>query len=257
MDAGGSRTRQEGGDRTYGSVGDPARRDLWLRDAVDEFIPEQNMLRTRDGRTVIYDWLVFGAGGQINWGKMSGVKESIGKDGVCSNYSYATVDSTWEAIRSFRGGNAVLTNPSGAVKCGGAPQKIMYLADDRFRAAGVRDKTKITFASALPHIFAVEPYRATLETVLTRKEMPGCASSRADRDPPDSKTAYSGISIRRSRLRCPTPAARHPADGAAEVHRHQSLADKEGWVDVTRSLCDISGIRESLKGIAKAAMCEF
>ena len=34
----------------------------WLRDAVVEFIPEQNMLQTRDGKTVTYDWLIVGAG---------------------------------------------------------------------------------------------------------------------------------------------------------------------------------------------------
>lgn len=143
----------------------------WIQDAVAEFLPEQNTLRTRDGRTITYDWLVVAAGLQLDWGRIPGLKEAIGRGGVCSNYSYETVDSTWEAIRGFRGGNAVFTNPSGPVKCGGAPQKIMYLADDWFRKAGVRDRANVIFASALPSIFAVDAYRGTLEQVLARKQI--------------------------------------------------------------------------------------
>lgn len=143
----------------------------WIRDAVAEFHPERNSLRTRDGRTVTYDWLVVAAGLQINWDKIPGLRAALATPGVCSNYSYATVDSTWKSIREFRGGTALFTNPSGAVKCGGAPQKIMYLADDRFRESGVRDQTKIIYASALPNIFAIDRYRATLEQVVARKSI--------------------------------------------------------------------------------------
>lgn len=207
----------------------------WLRDAVAEFFPEQNMLRTRDGRTVTYDWLVVGAGLQINWEKIPGLKESIGRNGVCSNYSYAAVDSTWEAIRSFRGGNAVFTNPSGAVKCGGAPQKIMYLADDRFREAGVRDKTKIIFASALPNIFAVERYRATLEQVVARRGIDCHFRHELIEILPESKTAVfqnldtnERISLSWDMLHVTPPM------GPPNFIASSPLADKGGWVDVDR-----------------------
>lgn len=122
----------------------------WILDAVAEILPEQNTLLTRDGKTITYDWLVVAAGLQVDWDKIPRLRDAIGKNGVCSNYSFRTVDSTWAAIRNFKGGTAVFTMPSGAVKCGGAPQKIMYLADDRFREAGVRGQTLIIYASALP-----------------------------------------------------------------------------------------------------------
>ncbi|MFM8222565.1 MAG: FAD/NAD(P)-binding oxidoreductase, partial [Planctomycetaceae bacterium] len=87
----------------------------WLRDAVSEFAPANHSLTTRDGRTVTYDWLVVAAGLQVNWGRIPGLVEALGHDGVCSNYAYQSVDSTWEAIRGFRGGRAIFTNPAGAV----------------------------------------------------------------------------------------------------------------------------------------------
>jgi sulfide:quinone oxidoreductase len=207
----------------------------WIRDAVAEFLPEQNSIRTRDGKTITYDWLIVGAGLQINWDKIPGLKESVGKNGVCSNYTYATVDSTWEAIRNFRGGNAVFTNPSGAVKCGGAPQKIMYLADDRLREAGIRDKTKIIYASALPNIFAVEPYRATLERVVARKQI-DCRfrheliEIRAESKEADFKNldTQEQVTIPYDLLHVTPPM------GPPTFIATSAIADQDGWVDVDK-----------------------
>ncbi len=209
------------------------RRVTWIRDAATIFDPEQNRLLTRDGKTITYDWLVIAAGLQINWGKIPGLQESIGKDGVCSNYSYGTVDSTWDAIRNFRGGTAVFTNPTGAVKCGGAPQKIMYLADDRFREAGVREKTEIIYASALPNIFAVEPYKTTLEGVVARKQI-NCrfrhelveVRSHSREAVLKNLDTQEQVTLHYDLLHV-TPPMGPPAFLSASP-----LADKDGWVDV-------------------------
>ena len=207
----------------------------WIRDAVTEFLPDQNTIRTRDGKTITYDWLIVGAGLQINWDKIPGLKGAVGKNGVCSNYTYATVDSTWDAIRDFRGGNAVFTNPSGAVKCGGAPQKIMYLADDRFREAGVRDKTKIIDASALPNIFAVEPYRATLEKVVARKEIDCRFRHELIEIRPESQEAVFKNLDTHEQITLPYDLLHvTPPMGPPKFIATSPLADKEGWVDVDK-----------------------
>lgn len=223
--------KKEATQRTEASV--MPRGVTWIRDAVVDFDPEQNSLRTGDGQTITYDWLVVASGLQIHWDKIPGLKAAVGKEGVCSNYSYATVDSTWEAIRNFRGGTAIFTMPSGAVKCGGAPQKIMYLADDRFREAGVRDKTKIVYSTALPNLFAVDRYRATLEKVVARKEIDCRFRQELVEIRPASKEAVfkhldtgEVTSIRYDLLHV-TPPMGPPAFIAASP-----LADKEGWIDV-------------------------
>lgn len=209
------------------------RKATWIKDAVTEFLPEKNCIKTRDGREIRYDFLVVAAGLQVNWGKIPGLKESIGTNGVCSNYSYETVDSTWESIRNFKGGTALFTNPSGAVKCGGAPQKIMYLADDRFREAGVREKTNIIYASALPNIFAVDKYRETLEQVIARKKIECRFREELIEIRPATKDAIiknldSGeLSTIHYDLLHVTPPM-----GPPDFISHSPLADSSGWVDV-------------------------
>ncbi len=143
----------------------------WIQDAVVSFDPDNNAVTTRGGDTITYDYLVVAAGIQVDWDKIPGLKESVGRPGtgVCSNYSYRTVDSTWENIRNFRGGTAIFTQPDTPIKCGGAPQKICYLADDYFRRSGVRDKSQVIFASASGGIFSVGKYAQALERVIRRK----------------------------------------------------------------------------------------
>ncbi|CAG1021954.1 partial Sulfide-quinone reductase, partial [Patescibacteria group bacterium] len=69
---------------------------VWVKDKVVRFDPENNNLTTETGKTIEYKYLVVAAGIQLDWDKIPGLKESIGKNGVCSNYSYQTVGSTWE-----------------------------------------------------------------------------------------------------------------------------------------------------------------
>ena len=143
----------------------------WICDAVAEFCPDQNYVTTRGGRQIQYDYLIVATGIRIDWDKIPGLAESVGTGAVCSNYSFETVDSTWRNIRDFKGGTAIFTQPLPPIKCGGAPQKIMYLADSYFRRVGVRSKSEVVFCSASASIFAVKKYATTLDKVLKRKEI--------------------------------------------------------------------------------------
>jgi sulfide:quinone oxidoreductase len=141
----------------------------WIQEKVIQVNPEEKSLRLSSGKTISYDYLVMAAGIQLDWHKIKGLPETIGKNGVCSNYSYNTVDTTWQNLSTITRGTAIFTYPNSAVKCGGAPQKIAYLADDQFRIRGVREDMRMIFASASPGIFSVAKYARTLNKVIERK----------------------------------------------------------------------------------------
>jgi len=213
---------------TQGGDVDPGR--------VTGVLPDENVVVTAGGTRVGYDFLVVAPGIQINWNAIPGLPEALGKDGVCSNYSYDTVDKTWEFIQAFKGGTAVFTQPSTPVKCGGAPQKIAYLADDAFRKAGVREGATIIFANGGAKLFAVEKYEKTLYKVIERKGIDlrlrtELIAIRGDVKEADFKNLDSGelTTVKYDMIHVTPPMS------APDFIRNSPLANADGWVDVDRA----------------------
>ncbi len=142
----------------------------WIKDKVVSFDPDNNQVTLGSGDKVSYDFMVVAAGIQIDWDKVPGLKESVGKagSGVVSNYSYETVESTWQAIQGMKKGNAIFTHPNTPIKCGGAPIKICYLASDYWRKNGLLNNINVTFAKGGGGIFAVKKYAESLTKVADR-----------------------------------------------------------------------------------------
>lgn len=141
----------------------------WIRERVAGFDPESKSVELAGGERVTYDQLVVCAGIQLDWTKIRGLEGHLGQEGICSNYTYETVESTWRFLRTLESGNAVFTFPNTPIKCAGAPQKIMYLADDHLRRRGVRDRCEVIYAAASPGIFGVAHYAEPLSRIVERK----------------------------------------------------------------------------------------
>jgi sulfide:quinone oxidoreductase len=207
----------------------------WIQDYVAELQPEQNCVVTRDGRRITYDYLVIALGIQVDWNKIPGLAEGVGSKQICSNYSYQQVDYTWECVSNFKGGTALFTMPNTAVKCGGAPQKIMYLADDHFRKSGVRDKSNVIFASGQGSLFAVEKYRKTLEKVAARKSIDIRIKHNLVEIKPDQKEAIFEHLDTKERVTIPFDMIHvTPPMSAPDLIKSSKLANATGWVDVDK-----------------------
>lgn len=140
----------------------------WIKEFAEEIDPEAESVTMRSGGRVGFDFLIVAPGMQLDWDKVKGLREALKTDSVSSNYEYHLAPKTWRMIEGFRGGTALFTHPAGPIKCAGAPQKIMYLAADYFRKAGLTDRSRVVFGSAAKAIFSVPEFRKVLEEVVIR-----------------------------------------------------------------------------------------
>ena len=209
----------------------------WIQEAATAIDPDRRIVETAVAGPISYDFLVIAAGIQLQWNRIPGLAESVGKPGtgVVSNYSYETVDSTWEAIRTFRGGTAIFTEPITPVKCGGAPQKIMYLAEEAFRTSGVRDRSRVLFMNAKPTIFTSPYYVPAIEKVIRTRGMEAQLGQELIAVRPEAheavfKDVKTGTeqTIRYDMMHVTPPM------GAPDVIKASAVANADGWVEVDK-----------------------
>ncbi len=209
----------------------------WIKDAVASFSPEDNTVSCTSGKKYSYEYLIVVPGIQLDWDKIKGLKETLGKNGVTSNYLFQYAPYTWECLRNFKGGTAIFTAPNTPVKCGGAPQKIMYLAGDYILKNGLKEKSNIHFYSGGTKIFGIEEYANTLNKVIDRYGIqPHYHTNLVEIDGPN-KIAYfkngEGEIIKESYEFIHVT----PPQSAPDFIKNSPLAvpnNKFGWVDVDK-----------------------
>ena len=209
----------------------------WIQDYCDRFEPKNNRVITRNQTEITYDYLVVCPGIQLDWHLISGLSETLGQNGVCSNYAYEQAPKTWETIQNFSGGTAIFTYPNTPIKCAGAPQKIMYLADETFRKQGVRNKSQILYCTATPGIFGVPAYAKPLMEIVKRKDIKLKAKHNLKAIKPDTKEAIfdvttdSGVeevTIKYDMIHVTPPMS------APDFIKNSPLANASGWIDVDK-----------------------
>lgn len=141
----------------------------WIRDKATTFEPEANTVNTVNSGSITYDALLISAGIQMDVDALPGLREALKTDVVCSNY--LDPEKTFRVLQNFKGGNAIFSQPAGAIRCGGAPQKIMYLAEEYFHKSGVRGKTNVVFATPGTVIFGTKEFADELNRILRKKQV--------------------------------------------------------------------------------------
>jgi len=155
-----------------------------IKDRVIDFHPQANELTTINGTLVKYDYLVLATGMLLDFERTRGLEDAgraysagdnsrllkaFGDSGITSIYTAESAEQTWvqmqkyiEKAKNVKKGEKkvqfVFTHPGTPIKCGGAPKKIMNLANSRLKEAGARDGAELTFYPAGGAMFGVPEY---------------------------------------------------------------------------------------------------
>lgn len=135
----------------------------WIAQKASEIDPENMNVTLDDGRILSYRRLVVCPGIQIDWGKIKGLQENLGKNGVTSNYDRKTAPYTWECVKNLGKGTAIFTQPTMPIKCAGAPQKAVYLSSDHWRKSGILSEINVKFCLAGDKLFGVAHFVPSLQ----------------------------------------------------------------------------------------------
>lgn len=165
----------------------------FIHDKVIDFYPENNQVVTSQKKVIGYDFLVISAGMVLDFEKIKGLEElqemytvdesskinDFFKDSMVSTvYNVNSAEQTWKNMQTIieeakKGKNlkALFTHPNTAIKCGGAPKKMMYLMNARLEEAKVRKNVELSLYAYPSKMFAVKEYEEAIIKQYEERQM--------------------------------------------------------------------------------------
>lgn len=208
----------------------------WIKSAVAAFEPERDAVILDGCRVVKYRQLVVCPGLKLDWHGIEGLVETLGRNGVTSNYRYDLAPYTWQLVQQLRRGKAIFTQPPMPIKCAGAPQKAMYLSADHWRRNGVLGAIDIQFCNAGAVLFGVSEYvPALMEYVEAYGIGLNFGQTLVSVDGPSRKATFSQANPDGTKqwvTREFDMIHVAPPQKAPDFVRVSPLADAAGWIDI-------------------------
>ena len=211
----------------------------WIKSAVAAFEPKDSAVILDGCRVVKYQRLIVCPGLKLDWHKVDGLVETLGKNGVTSNYRYDLAPYTWELVSNMTLGRALFTQPPMPIKCAGAPQKAMYLSGDHWLRNGSLPNIDIQFMNAGGVLFGIKDYVPALEEYVKKYDADlnffhnlvavDGPSKTAWFDVAKPDTAVERIAVEFDMMHVTPP------QSAPDFIRVSPLADAAGWVDVDQA----------------------
>ena len=140
----------------------------WVKSEVVAFDPKNDSVILEGCRVIKYSRMIVSPGLKLDWEKVEGLSDTLGRNGVTSNYRYDLAPYTWSLVQALKSGRAIFTQPPMPIKCAGAPQKALYLSADHWYRNGRINDIDIDFNNAGGVLFGVKEYVPALQSYIER-----------------------------------------------------------------------------------------
>lgn len=208
----------------------------WVQAAVSQLLPDEQALVLDSGQRVTWNNLIVCPGLRLAWEKIQGLEQTLGHNGVTSNYSYQHAPYTWQLVQQLKGGKAIFTQPAMPIKCAGAPQKAMYLSCDHWLKQGDLNTIDVEFNLAGAALFGVATFVPPLMNYVEKYGVQLAFNSNLIKvDGParkawfEVKDAEGNVSVEEKSFDMLHVV---PPQVAPDFIRHSPLADAAGWCEV-------------------------
>ena len=209
----------------------------WIKAAVAGFEPGSNHVILEGCEAVKYEKLIVCPGIKLNWGAIDGLIETLGQNGVTSNYRFDLAPYTWELVNNLQKGKAIFTQPPMPIKCAGAPQKAMYLSGDHWHRTDRINQIEVNFYNAGAVLFGVKEYVPALMEYVEKYHAKLHFQHRLTKVDGFNKRAWFSHTTADGSIETVETDfdMLHvaPPQQAPDFIRTSSLVDENGWVDVS------------------------
>lgn len=208
----------------------------WVQAAVSQLLPDEQALVLDSGQRVTWNNLIVCPGLRLAWEKIEGLEQTLGHNGVTSNYSYQHAPYTWRLVQQLKGGKAIFTQPAMPIKCAGAPQKAMYLSCDHWLKQGDLNTIDVEFNLAGAALFGVATFVPPLMNYVEKYGARLAFNSNLIKVDGPARKAWFEVKDAEGNLSIEEKSfdMLHvvPPQVAPDFIRHSPLADAAGWCEV-------------------------
>ena len=119
-------------------------------DPVEQFMLDQNQVKTKSGKTIGYDLIVIATGSRPCADETPGLAEN-----ALQFYTEADAIKMFKALQAFNGGRVVIA-VGVPHKCPMAPLEITFMLHDYFKGRGLLDKVKLHYTYPIGRVHSLE-----------------------------------------------------------------------------------------------------
>ena len=142
-----------------------------IKSKISRILPKENKIQLEGGNELAYDLLIIATGAKIAPEETEGMKEAEWQKSVFDFYTFEGALALRNKLRDWKGGKLVVHITEMPIKCPVAPLEFAFLADSFFKHKNMRDQVEITYVTPLSGAFTKPKATASLEHLLTEKNI--------------------------------------------------------------------------------------